>query len=83
VSWKPLIVTVGALAPLALIAWGGFRWYKTGAVQRPASEIPITTVKRGDVVFDVTARGELQGGNSEMLTAPMMGGAELILTSLH
>lgn len=82
-KWKPLIVTVSACAPLALLGWGGFRWYKTGAVQHNASEIPTTAVKHGDVVFDVTARGELQGGNSEMLTAPMMGGAELILTSLR
>jgi HlyD family secretion protein len=84
VRWKPLIVTVCALAPLALIGWGGFRWYKTGsAPAASSSDIPTTTVKHGEVVFDVTAKGELQGGNSEMLTAPMMGGAELILTSLR
>ncbi|HYL73240.1 MAG TPA: efflux RND transporter periplasmic adaptor subunit [Bryobacteraceae bacterium] len=83
-KWKRLIVTVCALALLASAAWGGYRWYKTGAVQRAgSSDIPTTTVKHGDVTFAVTAKGELAGGNSEMLTAPMMGGAELILTSLR
>jgi len=83
VRWKSLIVALSAIAPLAFIAWGGFRWYKNSSVQQTTSEIPTTTVKQGDVVLAVTARGELQGGNSEMLTAPMMGGAELILTDLR
>lgn len=82
-KWKRLIVTAGALALLASLAWGGFRWYKTGSVQRAGSDIPTTTVKHGDVTFAVTAKGELAGGNSEMLTAPMMGGSELILTTLR
>ncbi len=39
-------------------------------------------MKRGDVAFNVSAKGELQGGNSEMLTAPMAGGNGLSLTYL-
>jgi multidrug efflux pump subunit AcrA (membrane-fusion protein) len=31
----------------------------------------------------VTSRAELQGGNTQMLTAPMIGGAELFLTELR
>jgi HlyD family secretion protein len=82
VTWKSVIVPAGVLAPLALIAWGGLRLYKTGSVVRPSSDIPTTTVKKSDVTFTVTAKGELQGGKSEMLTAPMMGGAQLVLTKL-
>ena len=82
-KWKPLILIFCTLAPLALIGWGGFRFYKTASVKQTATDIPTTTVKHGDVTFSVTAKGELQGGNSEMLTAPMMGGAELILTTLR
>ncbi len=81
-TWKSVIVPAGVLAPLALIAWGGLRLYKTGSVVRPSSDIPTTTVKKSDVTFTVTAKAELQGGKSEMLTAPMMGGAQLVLTKL-
>lgn len=47
------------------------------------SGIPSTSIKRGDVTFTVTARGELQGGKSEMLTAPMTGGNDMIITYLR
>jgi multidrug efflux pump subunit AcrA (membrane-fusion protein) len=40
-------------------------------------------VRRGNVTFSVSAKGELQGGNSAMLTAPMAGGVELVITSLR
>ena len=45
--------------------------------------IPTTQEKRGDVAFSVTANGQLQGGNSKMLTAPMTGSHQLILTDLR
>jgi multidrug efflux pump subunit AcrA (membrane-fusion protein) len=40
-------------------------------------------VKRGDVTFTVAAKGELQGGNTEMLTAPMTGGGPVAITELR
>jgi hypothetical protein len=45
--------------------------------------IPTTKVRTGDVTFTITADGALQGGNSRMLTAPMIGGGTLILTELR
>ncbi len=81
-KWKSVALPLTALAPLALIAWGGLRLYKSGSVVRTGSDVPTTTVKKGDVTFTVTAKAELQGGKSEMLTAPMMGGSQLILTAL-
>ena len=80
---KNFILFAAGLVPLALIAWGGLKLYKTEKVERAAGDIPTTAVRRGTVTFTVTARGELQGGKSEMLTAPMMGGNELILTFLR
>jgi len=82
VKWKSIVLPLSALAPLALIAWGGLRFYKTGSVVHTAPDVPITSVKQSDVTFTVTAKGELQGGSSEMLTAPMMGASQLILTQL-
>src|SRR5258708_21668217 len=58
-------------------------FYKTGAIERKSADIPVITVKRGEVSFTVRAQGDLQGGTSELLTAVMMGNAELMLTSLR
>ena len=41
------------------------------------AELPSTRVKKGRVTITVAARGELQGGNSEMLAAPMVGGGRI------
>jgi HlyD family secretion protein len=76
------VLPISALAPLALIAWGGLRLYKTGSVVSTVPDVPTTAVKKSDVTFTVTAKAELQGGKSEMLSAPMMGGAQLVLTAL-
>ena len=71
------------LVAVTLIAWGGLKLYKKEPALHVSGDVPITNVRRGTVTFTVTARGELQGGQSEMLTAPMMGGSELILTFLR
>jgi hypothetical protein len=47
------------------------------------AETPTTRVKRGKVVISVAARGELQGGNSEMLVAPMTGSDSMAITYLR
>lgn len=44
--------------------------------------IPTSKVQRGDVTLEVTARGELRGGNPETLIAPMTGGLDMHLTTL-
>jgi len=83
VRWKPVLLAASILAPVGLVAWGALTLYsKMGTAVRSGPDIPTTTVKRSDVTFTVNAKAELQGGNSEMLVAPMMGGASLTLTSL-
>jgi hypothetical protein len=47
-----------------------------------SNSIPTTRVRKGKVTISVSARGELQGGNSEVLTGPMIGG-DLPITSLR
>jgi multidrug efflux pump subunit AcrA (membrane-fusion protein) len=78
-----LLLIPGVLIPLALIGWGGLRLSQAVPTARPASALPTTTVKRGDVTITVAARGELQGGNSEMLMAPMVGGTDMAITFLR
>src|ERR1700722_4508580 len=71
-----------AAASIALAAWGGVKLYR---VTNPTLEAvtPTTAVRRGDVTFAVYARGEFQGGNSIMMTAPMAGGTDMTITSLR
>ena len=54
-----------------------------GQKPAPKVETPMTAVRRGDVVFIVAARGDLQGSKSATLTAPMTGSAEAVITSLR
>jgi multidrug efflux pump subunit AcrA (membrane-fusion protein) len=71
-----------AAASIALAAWGGVKLYR---VTNPTLEAvtPTTAVKRGDVTFAVYARGEFQGGNSIMMTAPMAGGSDMTIMSMR
>ena len=71
-----------ALASIALAAWGGVRLYRVSTATAE-TVVPATAVKRGDVTFAVYARGEFQGGNSIMMTAPMAGGSDMSITTLR
>jgi HlyD family secretion protein len=71
-----------AATSIALAAWGSVKLYRVTNAPTEAT-IPTTAVKRGDVTFAVYARGEFQGGNSIMLTAPMAGGSDMSITFLR
>lgn len=76
-----------AATAIVMAAVGGVVWKVARAYQRVvstgAAPIPVARVRRGDVTFTVHARGELHGGNSESLTAPMTGGGEIHITYLR
>jgi len=64
------------------ILWQAKRMYK--AVKPPAdTAVPTTRVRRGNLTLTVSARGELRGGNSEVLSAPLTTGGELHITTLR
>ena len=65
---KWLLLAAG-LAIAVVLALFAVRIARTTVVSASA-ETPATRVRRGSVVIAVTARGELQGGNPEMLLAP-------------
>ena len=76
--WKFLVGVCAAMAVLALGGWGALKIRDGSAtIAKPDSLVPSAAVKRGDITFTVAAKGELQGGNSEMLTAPMIGGVDM------
>jgi multidrug efflux pump subunit AcrA (membrane-fusion protein) len=77
---KGLILFALIAAPLALGGWAAWRAYKSIGVRGPS--VPVASVKRGDVTFTVTATGQLQGGNPDILTAPMTGGGEMRIKTL-
>src|ERR1700736_3867008 len=70
------------LVTLALVTLGGYRLYRSLSASRAAG-VPTTRVKRGDVTLTVAAKGELRGGNSEELAAPMTGEGDLHITFLR
>ena len=77
-----LLVLVLVLVVVAALAWGALKMVRAAAAPT-TSEIPTTHVKKGHVTITVSARGELQGGNSEVLTAPMVGGQDMSITELR
>ena len=64
------------------LAWGGLRLYRS-LNATSATTLPTTRVKKGDVSLTVTAKGDVKGGSSEDLAAPMTGDAELHITFLR
>ncbi len=80
---RRLLVLAAVLAVLAAIAWGAIRVVARVTASTAGVELPTTRVKRGRVTISVAARGELQGGNSEMLTAPQVGGSSVAITYLR
>lgn len=61
--------------------WYGVRAYRTVAAPKQEA-IPVAKVQRGDLSLTVTANGSLSGSNPEVLTAPMIGGTDLHITTL-
>jgi multidrug efflux pump subunit AcrA (membrane-fusion protein) len=80
---KRLLLLPVVLLPLALIGWGSLKLSRAVSSSAPATTLPTTHVKRGDVTITVAARGDLQGGNSEMLIAPMVAGNDMAITMLR
>jgi RND family efflux transporter MFP subunit len=79
--WKRLAVLIVVLSGLGLAGYGGLSVYRD-ITAKPEERIPVAPVRRGDVAFTITAQGQLQGGNSRMMTAPMTGSSQLVLTQL-
>ena len=70
-------------AAVAGAAWYAVRGYRKIVSTTNEAPIPTAKVLRGDVSLSITARGELRGGNSEVLTAPLIGGAEMHIIDLR
>jgi multidrug efflux pump subunit AcrA (membrane-fusion protein) len=81
---RKLLLLGSILLVLGATGWFGLRLARAVmTTSNSGVSLPVTRVKRGDVTITVDARGELQGGNSEMLIAPMVGGSDLAITFLR
>jgi len=80
---RRLVLLICLALVVGVIGWRGWRLVQSVTGGARAADVPTTRVKRGDVVLTVTAKGELRGGNSEELAAPMTGDAELHLIALR
>ena len=82
---KRMIVLMALAAAIVGIGAGlsrGLRAVIEATAESGDAETPTTTVRRGLVAITVPAKGELQGGGAESLTAPMAGVPELPITFL-
>jgi multidrug efflux pump subunit AcrA (membrane-fusion protein) len=77
-----IVKTLMICALLGAAGWYGLRLYRTLTATAEAV-IPVAKVQRGDVSLAVTARGDIRGGNSEVLTAPLTGGTDMHITYLR
>ena len=68
-----MLVAIAVCAAGVLAAYLALRVYRT-ITEGGHVAVPTATVQRGDISLDVTARGELRGGNPEVLTVPLTGG---------
>jgi HlyD family secretion protein len=68
---------------LGIAAFGAWRLSRTVVPAASSIEVPTTAVKRGDITFTVAAKGDLQGGNTQMLQVPMTGGQPITITFLR
>ena len=83
---RRILVFLAVVAVIGGVAtWGVLHVSKaaTTTAIAPKADLPTTRVKRGRVTISVAARGELQGGNSETLVAPMAGVDTLTITKLR
>lgn len=79
---KGLMASLLLLVVLGAAVFFGWRMYRTASLEK-GDDIPAAKVQRGDLVLNITARGELRGGNPQTLTAPMIGGTEMHITELR
>jgi HlyD family secretion protein len=77
-----LLVLAVVLGILSGLGYGAL-WLVRATAPEKGPEIPTTRVRKGRVTITVAARGELQGGSSEMFTAPQAGGGDIIITYLR
>jgi hypothetical protein len=81
-SWRSraAVVLIGCGAAAGATYYGVRAW--RGITETKQVVIPTSKVQRGDLTLTVTAKGELRGGNPEVLTAPLIGGTDLHITTL-
>jgi HlyD family secretion protein len=79
--WKAVLFVVLASGVVAGALFSP-RLYTRLMTPDASAVTPSTKVRRGNVTFTINANGALQGGNSKMVTAPMIGSQTLSITEL-
>ena len=77
-----ILLVIAVLAVITAAAFGTRKLVKA-VITQTGPELPSTKVRRGRVTISVTARGELQGGNTEMIIVPPTGADSTAITSLR
>jgi len=77
-----ILIATLVLAVLGALGWGTMRLVKV-ATATATVEVPTTKVRKGAVSISVSARGELQGGNAEMIVVPPTGADSTAVTFIR
>jgi multidrug efflux pump subunit AcrA (membrane-fusion protein) len=80
--WTALVILALVAGAAAGVNWGVQNFLKTVEEDNKPT-VPTTTVRRGRVTITVTSKGELQGGNSELLVVPTTGVGDVAITHLR
>ena len=75
-------IALGILAAVVLLAAFAIAALRKAPLVSSSDEIPVATVKRGELDLRVYTTGELEAKNSLMLSAPPVAGASLRITYL-
>lgn len=78
-----IFLLVIVTAALLSLAWFYALRIVRSLETRTSEDVPTAAVKRGDVSLTIAAKGELRGGNPQMLAAPRIGGTEMHITELR
>lgn len=78
---RKLLITITVLLAVTALGYLAVRQYRAWT-KGSEQAIPIATVQRSDISFNITSKGDLRGGNPETLMAPATGGTELHITFL-
>ena len=76
-----VIVSCAVIGGCVIAAIAGVAVYKR-AFSNSAASVPTVKVAKGDISLPIYATGQIRGGNSQTLTAPLTGGTELHILSM-
>ena len=78
---RRIIIIFGTLAACLVAVMAALAIYRQ-TIGTSSASVPTVKVAQGDLSLPIYAKGEIRGGNSQTLAAPLTGGTELHILTL-